>query len=132
VNLFLNKCVFLDLWWNQSLLFLIKFLKPIPVIYVHCDSWSLIEMSQSDMCNRKSRYIHCIYNTIKYLLSNRIIFIDYVKSKENIVDSLIKGLSRKLVYNFIKGNNLKAFNIWKSIMMVTLPSWLEIPRSRFK
>jgi hypothetical protein len=63
------------------------------------------------MYNRKSRYIHRIYSTIKYLLSNEIIFIDYVKSKENIMDSLIKGLSRKLVYNFIKGNNLKAFNI---------------------
>ena len=63
------------------------------------------------MYNRKSKYIHRIYITIKYLLSNGIILIDYMKSKENIVDSLTKGLSRKLVYKFIKGNNLKAFNI---------------------
>ena len=41
-------------------------------------------------------YIY-IYNTIKYLLLNEIISIDFVKSKENIVDLLIKSLLRECI-----------------------------------
>jgi hypothetical protein len=52
----------------------------------------------------------CVYNrhnTIKYLLPNKIISIDFVNSKKNIMDLLIKSLLRKLVYNSSKGMNLK-------------------------
>jgi len=50
------------------------------------------------MYNRNFRHIHRRHNTIKHLLSNEVIFIDYVKSKDNIVDPLTKDLSRELVY----------------------------------
>jgi hypothetical protein len=49
-----------------------------------------------------------IISLIKHLYSNKIIFIDYVKSKENIVNSSTKGLLRELVYNLLR-NGLKAF-----------------------
>ena len=52
------------------------------------------------MYNDKSRQIHHRYNVLKHLLSNGIIFIDYVKSNENITDPLIKSLLRELVDNF--------------------------------
>jgi hypothetical protein len=42
------------------------------------------------MYNRNFRHIHRRHNTIKHLLSNEVIFIDYVKSKDNIVDPLTK------------------------------------------
>jgi hypothetical protein len=51
------------------------------------------------MYNDKSRHIHRRYNTVKYLLLIEIISIDYVKSKENIMDFLTKVLSRELMYN---------------------------------
>jgi len=59
------------------------------------------------MYNGKFRHIHRRHNIFKHLLSNEIIFIDYVKSKENIADSLTRCLSRELVYNSSRGISLK-------------------------
>ncbi|KAL0332967.1 UNVERIFIED_CONTAM: Retrovirus-related Pol polyprotein from transposon TNT 1-94 [Sesamum calycinum] len=72
--------------------------KPVPAIMVHCDSQSAIGRAQSSMCNGKSRHIHRRHNTIRQLISSGIISIDYIKSKDNLVDPLAKGLSRDQVY----------------------------------
>nr|GEU82394.1 putative reverse transcriptase domain-containing protein [Tanacetum cinerariifolium] len=53
--------------------------------------------AKNQIYNGKSRHIRRRHNTIKDLLRNRIISIDYVKSKENIVDPLTKGLCREQV-----------------------------------
>jgi hypothetical protein len=106
--------------------------KLVPTIFVHCDSWLAIGRTQNSMYNEKSRHIRRRYNNVKHLLSNEIIFINYVNSKKNNVNPLTKGLTREFVYNSSRGMDLKLFKRWKSIMMVTILSWLEIPRSRFK
>jgi hypothetical protein len=85
--------------------------KIIPIIYVHCDKLLIIGRAQSSMYNGKSRHIHCRYNNVKYLLSNEIICIDYVKSKKNIAYPLTIGLLRKLVYNLLRENGLKPLNM---------------------
>jgi hypothetical protein len=59
------------------------------------------------MYNKNFRHIHRRHNTIKHLLSNEVIFIDYVKSKDNIVDPLTKDLSRELVYNSSRRMGIK-------------------------
>jgi len=75
---------------------------------VHCKSQLTNGMAQSSKYNRKSKYIYRRYNIVKHLLLNEIISIDYVKSKENIMDSLTKGcLSRKLMYNSSRRMSLK-------------------------
>ena len=51
------------------------------------------------MYNGKSRHIRHRHNTIRQLLSTSVISLDYAKSKDNIVDSLTKGLNRELVEN---------------------------------
>jgi len=61
--------------------------KPVPTIHIYCDIQSVIRRVQSNMHNGKSRH-----NTIKYFLLNEIISINYIKSKQNIVDSLTKIL----------------------------------------
>jgi hypothetical protein len=38
---------------------------------------------------------------------NKIIFIEYVKLKENIMDLLTKCLLKELVYNSLRGVSLK-------------------------
>jgi hypothetical protein len=43
-------------------------------------------MTQISMYNGKFRHIHHKHNTVKYLLWDGIISIDYVKSKKNIMD----------------------------------------------
>ena len=54
-------------------------------------SQSAIGRTHRNTYNDKSRHICRRHNTIKQLLSIVIIFIDYVKSKDNIVDLLTKG-----------------------------------------
>ena len=64
----------------------------------------MIGMAQS---YSKSRHIHRKHNTVRQLLSNGIISIDYIKSKDNIVDPLTKGLSGERVNCSSRGMSLK-------------------------
>ena len=59
------------------------------------------------MYNGKSRHIRRRHDTIRQLFSTKIIFIDYVKSKDNIADLLTKWLNRELVEKSLKGIGLK-------------------------
>ena len=79
----------------------------VPAIYIHCDSQSAIGRAQSHMYNGKSRHIRRRNNTVKQLLSIGIITIEYIRSKENIADSLTKGLTKKQVSKSLRGMGLK-------------------------
>ena len=59
------------------------------------------------MYNGKSKHICHRHDTIKQLLSTGAIFVNYVKSKDNIVDPLTKGLNKELVDKSSKGMRLK-------------------------
>ncbi|GKC60985.1 hypothetical protein Tco_1088583 [Tanacetum coccineum] len=81
-----------------------SFLKGIPLwpkfvtaMCIHCDSMAALTRAKNHIYNGKSRHIRRRHNTIKDLLRNGIISIDYAKSKENIVDPLTKGLCREQV-----------------------------------
>ncbi|CAL8175186.1 unnamed protein product [Prunus armeniaca] len=71
--------------------------KPVTAICIHCDSMAAQARAKSGVYNGKSRHIRRRHNTIRQLLSNGIISIDYVKSKENIADPLTKGLPREQI-----------------------------------
>jgi hypothetical protein len=81
--------------------------KPVPPICIHYDSQSTIGRAQSYMYNGKSRHIRRRHNTVRQLLSNGIISIDYIKSKDNIADPLTKGLSGEHVSCSSRGMSLK-------------------------
>ena len=78
-----------------------------PPISIYCDSQSTIGRAQSHMYNGKSRHIRRRHNIVRQLLSNGIIFIDYVKSKDNIADPLTKGLTQEQVESSSRGMGLK-------------------------
>ena len=59
------------------------------------------------MYNGKSRHIHRRHNTIRQQLSTGVISMDYVKSKDNIIDPLTKRLNRELVEKSLRGMRLK-------------------------
>ena len=59
------------------------------------------------MYNGKPRLIRQIHNTIRQLLSNGIMTIEYIRSKENITDPLTKGLTREQVSKPSRGMGLK-------------------------
>jgi len=101
-----------EIEWLQNFLKDISYwLKLVPIIYVHYDSQSSIGRTQNSICNGKSRHVRHIHNIIKHLLANKIIYIDYVKSKKNIVNLLTKSLLRELVYNSSRKIGLKPLKI---------------------
>ena len=59
------------------------------------------------MYNGKSRHNLCRHNTIRQLLSTRVVSLDYVRSKDNIVDPLTKGVIIELVERSSRGMELK-------------------------
>ena len=76
-------------------------------ICIHFDSQSSIGRAQNSMYNGKSRHIRHRHNTIRQLLSIGVISLDYVRSKDNIVDPLTKGLNRELVEKSLRRMGLK-------------------------
>ena len=78
-----------------------------PTICIYFDNQSAIGRAQSNMYNGKFRYICRRYNTIRQLLSTKVISIVYVKSKDNIIDLLNKGLNRELVEKSSREMRLK-------------------------
>ena len=81
--------------------------QPVPAICIHCDSQSTIGRAQSHIYNGKSRHIRRRHNTVRQLLSNGIMTIEYIRSKENIADPLTKGLTREQVSKSSRGMGLK-------------------------
>ncbi|PHT74256.1 hypothetical protein T459_21533 [Capsicum annuum] len=81
--------------------------KPVAPVCIHCDSQAAISRGESMMYNDKSHYIRWRYNTIRKLLSSGIITVDYVNSKDNMLDPLTKGLSREGVERISKGMGLR-------------------------
>lgn len=76
-------------------------------ICVYYDSQLVIRRAQSSVYKGKSRHICRRHYTIKHLFSNEIIFINYVNLKKNIMDLVIKGLLRDIVYNSSRRMDLK-------------------------
>ena len=94
-------------WLHHFLEDMPMWMKHVSSICIHCDSKSVIGRAQSYMYNGKSRHICRRHNTVRQLLSNGIISIDFIKSKENLVDPLTKGLSREQVNCSSRGMGLK-------------------------
>lgn len=103
----LDKCGEEAEWLRNFLENIPRWSKPVPAICIYCNSQSAIGMTHSNMYNGKSRHIRRRHNTIRQVLSTGVITIDYVRSKDNIVDPLIKGLNRELVGKSSKGMRLK-------------------------
>ncbi|PHT92233.1 hypothetical protein T459_00115 [Capsicum annuum] len=81
--------------------------KPVAPVCIHCDSQVAIGRAGSMMYNGKSRHIRQRHNTVREFLSRGIITIDYVKSKDNVLDLLTNGLSREGVERTSKGMSLR-------------------------
>ena len=90
-------------WLHHFLEDIPRWPRPMSLLNIHCDSQSAIDRAQRRMYNDKPRHIRRRHNTIRQLLLTGVISVDYVKSKDNIVDPLTKGLIEKSS----KGKGLK-------------------------
>ena len=82
-------------WLNHFIEDIPRWPKPVPTISIHYDSQSAIGKAQNIMYNSKSRHIRRRHNTVRQLISIGVIYVDYIKSKDNIADPLTKGLNRE-------------------------------------
>ncbi|KAL2233348.1 UNVERIFIED_CONTAM: hypothetical protein Sindi_1514800 [Sesamum indicum] len=68
--------------------------QPLPPITVHCDNQTTIAEVRSHKYNQKTkRHIQVRLKFIRALVSDRVIGIDFVGTKDNVVDPLMKGLN---------------------------------------
>ncbi|KAM1249796.1 hypothetical protein ACFX2G_033122 [Malus domestica] len=108
-----SECIALDLaseeaeWLKIFLEDIPMWTKPATAICIHCDNMAVQSRAKSHVYNGKLRHIRRRHNTLKKLLFNGIIYIDYVKSKENIVDPLTKGLPREQILFTSRGMGRK-------------------------
>ncbi|GKB99119.1 hypothetical protein Tco_0985256 [Tanacetum coccineum] len=81
--------------------------KPIAPISIRYDSVAALAKAYSQMYNGKSRHLGVRHNMILELITNGVIFIEFVRSQQNIADHLTKGLAKDLVKS-AEGMGLKS------------------------
>ncbi|KAK4372554.1 hypothetical protein RND71_007938 [Anisodus tanguticus] len=81
--------------------------KLVPSVMIHCDNQSALRRARNSMYNGKSRHIRRRHKTVRQLITTGIISIDYIKSKDNIVDPLTKGLPKDHMFCLSRGMSLK-------------------------
>ncbi|GJS53216.1 zinc finger, CCHC-type containing protein [Tanacetum coccineum] len=82
--------------------------KPIASISILCDIVATLAKAYSQMYNGKSRHLGVRRSMIRELISNEVVSIEFVRSQQNLVDHLMKGLARDLVLKSAKGMGLKS------------------------
>ena len=94
-------------WLRNLLLEIPVWLKPVAPVSLRCDSQATLSRANSQIYNGKSMHIGHRHSYVRQLITDGVITIHYVKSSENLVDPLMKGLARDLVWKTSKGMGLK-------------------------
>ncbi|KAL0391197.1 UNVERIFIED_CONTAM: Retrovirus-related Pol polyprotein from transposon TNT 1-94 [Sesamum calycinum] len=82
--------------------------QPLPPIAIHCDSQTRIAKVRSRKYNQKTkRHIQVRLKSIRALVSDRVIGINSVGTKDNVADPLTKGLDLSQVNKFRLGMRLE-------------------------
>jgi hypothetical protein len=69
----------------------------LPIVLVHCDSIEAISNIKNHYYNGKRRHIKRKHITIRECISNGAVIVDFVRTNENLVDPLMKGLNKEKV-----------------------------------
>ncbi|KAL2231172.1 UNVERIFIED_CONTAM: Retrovirus-related Pol polyprotein from transposon TNT 1-94 [Sesamum indicum] len=82
--------------------------QPLSPVAVHCDSQTTIAKVRSRKYNQKTkRHIQVRLKSIRELVSDRVMGIDFVRTKDNVADPLTKGLNLSQVHKSRLGMGLK-------------------------
>ncbi|GJW26420.1 zinc finger, CCHC-type containing protein [Tanacetum coccineum] len=93
-------------WLRNLILEIPLWSKPIAPISIRCDSAATLAKAYSQMYNGKSRHLGVRHSMIRELITNGVISIEFVRSQQNLVDHLTKGLARDLVIKSAEGMGL--------------------------
>nr|GEU39161.1 zinc finger, CCHC-type [Tanacetum cinerariifolium] len=95
-------------WLKNFLLEITLWVKPIASISIRCDSAATLAKAYSQMYNGKSRHLSVRHSMIRKLITNGVVYIEFVMSQQNLAGHLTKGLSRDLVIKSAEGMGLKS------------------------
>ena len=80
------------LWMIQTLAYLeVKYTEPIPI---HCDNTSAISVSKNPVLHSKTKHIPIKYHFLREQVTNRVVQLNFIPSKEQIADIFTKPLSK--------------------------------------
>ena len=78
------------LWMIQTLAYLeVKYTEPIPI---HCDNTSSISVSKNLVLHSKTKHIPIKYHFLREKVTNRVVQLNSIPSKEHTVDIFTKPL----------------------------------------
>ncbi|GJT36897.1 zinc finger, CCHC-type containing protein [Tanacetum coccineum] len=98
--------------WLRNLIYEIPLCpKPISPISIHCDSAATLAKAYCQVYNGKSRHLGVRHSMVRKLITNGVIFVDFIRSQQNLADHLTKGLARDLVHKSAIGMGLKSIEI---------------------
>ena len=84
---------------------------PLPAIAIHCDSRTTIDKISSKKYNAKTRrHIQVRLKSIRGLVSDRIIAVEFIGTQDNTADPLTKGLEHAVVLKSRLGMGLTTHN----------------------
>ncbi|GKB49190.1 hypothetical protein Tco_0899943 [Tanacetum coccineum] len=95
-------------WLRNLILDILLWSKPISPISIHCDSVVTLVKANSQMYNENSRHLGVRHSMIRELIMNGMVFIEFVRSQQNLADHFTKGLARDLVLKSAKWIGLKS------------------------
>ncbi|GJT39469.1 hypothetical protein Tco_0939334 [Tanacetum coccineum] len=95
-------------WLKNLLLEIALWVKPTTPISIHYDGAATLAKAYSEMDNGKSKHIGVRHSMIRELITNGVVSIEFVRSQQNLVDHLTKGLARDKVIKSVKGMGLKS------------------------
>nr|GEW28305.1 zinc finger, CCHC-type [Tanacetum cinerariifolium] len=82
-------------------------------ISICCEIAATLAKAYSQMYNGKSRHLGVRHIMIRKLIMNGVISIEFMRSQQNLVDYLTKGLARDLVIKSAEGMGLKSNQVSK-------------------
>ncbi|GJV19594.1 zinc finger, CCHC-type containing protein [Tanacetum coccineum] len=98
--------------WLRNLIYEIPlWAKPISPISIHCDNAATLAKAYCQIYNGKSRHLGVRHSMVCELIINGVIFVDFVRSQQNMPDHLTKGLARDLVHKSAIVMGLKSIKI---------------------
>ncbi|GKE25620.1 zinc finger, CCHC-type containing protein [Tanacetum coccineum] len=95
-------------WLRNLILEIPLWSKPIASISIRCDSAATLENAYIQMYNGKSRHLGARHSMIHELITNGVVSTKFMRSQQNLVDHLTKGLARDLVLKSAEGMGLKS------------------------
>ncbi|GJX32528.1 hypothetical protein Tco_0242383 [Tanacetum coccineum] len=75
-------------WLGNMILKISLWSKPIAPISICCDSTATLAKAYNQIYNEKSRHLGVTHSMIRELIMNGVVFIEFVRSQQNLADHL--------------------------------------------